>query len=240
MSDRFFLSTPPSAGQAILTGDEARHCSRVLRAQVGDTSRVFDGRGTEGPACSTAIARDTVTIDLGAPLAADAPPPVPLTLAVALPKGDRQKWLVEKLTELGTARLVPLVTERGVAEATDAARERLKRGVIEACKQCGRNTLMEIAEPATLGDLAARHPAAVRLIAHPGSGPLSEKSLTTAGQPIAEIVAAVGPEGGFTPEEIDFAATAGFCQVSLGGHILRIETAAIALAVWASLATTSR
>ena len=144
------------------------------------------------------------------------------------------------LTELGTARLVPLVTERGVAEATDAARERLKRGVIEACKQCGRNTLMEIAEPATLGDLAARHPAAVRLIAHPGCGPLTEKSLTTAGQPIAEIVAAVGPEGGFTPEEIDFAATAGFCQVSLGGHILRIETAAIALAVWASLATTSR
>lgn len=212
----------------------------MLRAKVGDTIRVFDGRGSEWPASITAVGRDTVEIDLGEPLPAGASPPVPLTLAVALPKGDRQKWLVEKLTELGTARLIPLVTERGVAEATNAARERLKRVVIEACKQCGRNTLMEIAAPATLGDLAARHPVAVRLIAHPGSGPLFVASLSTPGQPLAEIVAAVGPEGGFAPEELEQATAAGFQPVSLGTHILRIETAAIALAVWGNLATTSR
>lgn len=224
----------------MLRDDEARHCSRVLRAKVGDTIRVFDGQGSEWPASITAVGRDTVAVTLGEPLPAESTAEVSLTLAVALPKGERQKWLVEKLTELGTARLVPLVTERGVAEATASARERLKRGVLEACKQCGRNTLMEIAEPATLGELAARHPTAVRLIAHPGCGPFTEKSLPTTGQPIAEIVAAVGPEGGFTPEELEQAAAAGFQEVSLGTHILRIETAAIAITVWASLATTSR
>lgn len=227
MSERFFLTEPPSGSDAILRDDEARHCSRVLRAKVGDTIRVFDGHGGEWPACITAVGRDTVAVTLGEPLPAESSPEASLTLAVALPKGERQKWLVEKLTELGTARLVPLVTERGVAEATDAARERLKRGVIEACKQCGRTTLMEIAAPATLGDLAARHPAALRLIAHPGSAALRSQPLAT---PDREIVAAIGPEGGFTAEELDQAAAAGFQPVSLGPHILRIETAAIALA----------
>lgn len=232
MSDRFFLAEPPSGGNAILRDDEARHCSRVLRAKAGDTIRVFDGRGSVWPACITAVGRDTVAVSLGEPLPAESIAEVNLTLAVALPKGERQKWLVEKLTELGTARLVPLVTERGVAEATASARERLKRGVIEACKQCGRNTLMEIAAPATLGDLTARHPAALRLIAHPGNVAL-QSQLPAA--PAQEILAAIGPEGGFTAEELDQAAAAGFQPVSLGPHILRIETAAIALAAWVRL-----
>lgn len=239
MSDRFFLAEPPTGGRAVLQGDEARHCSRVLRAKVGDTIRVFDGRGTEWPASITALARDTVTVALAEPLATESGPRVQLTLAVALPKGERQKWLVEKLTELGTARLVPLVTERGVAEATEGARARLERGVIEACKQCGRNTLMEIATPATLGQLAARHPTSLRLIAHPGGMPLCDQPIASLGHETQEIVAAVGPEGGFTPEELALAAAAGFQPVSLGSHILRIETAAIAVASWKTLSLTS-
>jgi 16S rRNA (uracil1498-N3)-methyltransferase len=237
MSDRFFLAEPPAAGQAILTGDEARHCSRVLRAKEGDTIRVFDGRGTEWVACITAIGRDAVTVTVGEPLMTGSKPSLQLTLAVALPKGERQKWLVEKLTELGTARLVPLITERGVAEATDAARARLERGVIEACKQCGRTFLMEIAPPATLHELAARYPAAVRLVAHPGGTSLGELPLMAPGQPTPEIVAAVGPEGGFTEEEVEQAVAAEFELLSLGAHILRIETAAIAIASWVRIAS---
>jgi 16S rRNA (uracil1498-N3)-methyltransferase len=235
MSDRFFLAEPPTGGRAVLQGDEARHCSRVLRAKEGDTIRVFDGRGTEWLASITALARDTVTVALAEPLATESGPRVQLTLAVALPKGERQKWLVEKLTELGTARLVPLVTERGVAEATDAARTRLERGVIEACKQCGRNTLMDIAAPSTFEELAARHPTSLRLLAHPGGVPLRDQPIAMPGQGFQEIVAAIGPEGGFTLEEVDRAAASGFQPVSLGSHILRIETAAIALASWARL-----
>lgn len=234
MSDRFFLTEPPEGGRAVLRGDEARHCTRVLRAKVGDTIRVFDGHGAEWLACITATARDTVTISLEQQPAIESVPDANLTLAVALPKGDRQKWLVEKLTELGTAQLVPLVTERGVAEATEGARARLERGVIEACKQCGRNTLMSITAPATLGQLAAHHPTALRLIAHPGGAPLRDQPIATPGQ---EIVAAIGPEGGFTVAEIEHAAAAGFRPVSLGSSILRIETAAIALASWARLAS---
>jgi len=226
MSERFFLAAPPEAGRATLSGDEARHLARVLRAKVGDLVRVFDGSGGEWSARVTQIGRDAVALDIGDVVPATPQATRAVTLAVALPKGDRQKWLVEKLTELGVERLVPLVTERGVAEATESARARLERGVVEACKQCGRNTLMEIAEPATLEALATRHPDALRLVAQPGGRPLAEGI----GRDHREIVAAVGPEGGFTPDEISAAERCGFERVSLGPHILRIETAAIALA----------
>jgi 16S rRNA (uracil1498-N3)-methyltransferase len=173
------------------------------------------------------IGRDQVALDLGQAVPGRPLPARPLTLAVALPKGERQKWLVEKLTELGVARLVPLVADRGVAEATPAALERLRRGVIEACKQCGRSLLMEIGEPATLEDLAARHAECLRLVAHPDGGAVADAVADAGRQPIC---AAVGPEGGFTDDEIARAAGLGFHRVSLGPLILRVETAAIALA----------
>ena len=228
MSERFFLGSPARSGQATLVGDEARHLARVLRAKVGDLVRVFDGSGGEWSARVTQIDRDAVALDVGDQLPTAPLPERSVTLAVALPKGDRQKWLVEKLTELGVARLVPLVTERGVAEATESARARLERGVVEACKQCGRNTLMEIAEPATRESLAAAlPPGAVRLIAHPDGIALDALSRPAPG---GAVVAAVGPEGGFTPKEILVADRQGFERASLGPHILRIETAAVALA----------
>lgn len=226
MSERFFLASPPEFSRAILADDEARHLVRVLRARVGDDVRVFDGKGREWLARVAVIDRDRVTLDLVADMPAPPSRARPVTLAVALPKGERQKWLVEKLTELGVARLVPLVTDRGVAEATPAALERLRRGVVEACKQCGRNTLMEIEPPLTLTGLAGRFPHARRLIAHPAGGPLDVGH----GAEAMEIVAAVGPEGGFTEAEIAEAERSGFGRVSLGPLILRIETAAIALA----------
>jgi 16S rRNA (uracil1498-N3)-methyltransferase len=233
MSERFFLATPPVDGRAELVGDEARHLARVLRAAIGDAVAVFDGRGSEWPARVTSIGRDRVGLDVGPPLAAAAPP-LPLTLAVALPKGDRQKWLVEKLTELGCARLVPLVTTRGVAEATPAAIERLGRAAIEACKQCGRTTLLEIAPPAALAAvLAARDPGALALVADPAGEALGPLLAGHAGT----VLALVGPEGGFTAEELTAAEAAGCRRVSLAPHILRVETAAIAVA--AGMATAS-
>lgn len=233
MSERFFLATPPVDGRAELVGDEARHLARVLRAAIGDAVAVFDGRGSEWPARVTSIGRDRVGLEVGPPLAAAAPP-LPLTLAVALPKGDRQKWLVEKLTELGCARLVPLVTTRGVAEATPAAIERLGRAAIEACKQCGRTTLLEITPPATLAAmLAARDPNTVSLVADPSGEALGPLLAGHAGA----VLALVGPEGGFTAEELAVAEAAGCRRVSLAPHILRVETAAIALAAGVAMRT---
>jgi 16S rRNA (uracil1498-N3)-methyltransferase len=231
MSERFFLAVAPRGPTASLVGDEARHLARVLRAKVGETVRVFDGSGTEWPARIDSIGRDRVDLILGEPFVQTETSGRSLTLAVALPKGDRQKWMVEKLTELGVARLVPLVTSRGVAEATPAAIERLKRSVIEACKQCGRSTLLEIAEPRPLAAcVAEKPPGSPGLVADPGGIPVADAVYSASAKQGADMIALVGPEGGFTDEEFAAAVEAGFTAVSLGRHVLRIETAAIAVA----------
>jgi len=226
VSERFYLATPPRDGHAVLAGDEARHLARVMRCTVGDEVVVFDGCGGSWRARVAAIGRDEVRLTVGAarPQASSDRPP--LTLAVALPKGDRQKWLVEKLTELGVDRLIPLVTTRGVAAATSAAVERLERGVIEACKQCGRDTLLRVAEPASVAALVGEaDPAAVLVVADRDAAGLEARAV--AGRP---IIGLVGPEGGFTAEELAAVDAAGGRRVSLGPHILRVETAAVALA----------
>ena len=215
MSERFFIDTLPLGNQAVLKGDEARHLTRVLRAKIGDAVRLFNGRGSEWPAQVVQIGRDTVSLEIGAACVDSPSDSRLLTVAAALPKGDRQKWMVEKLTELG------------VGEATAGAQARLERGVIEACKQCGRNTLMEVAAGHTLDQLLAAIPAGTYgLIAHPGGSPLNTGALRAA----TAVLALVGPEGGFTDDELVAADRSGLVRVSLGPHILRVETAAISLA----------
>ena len=226
MSQRYFLTTPPAGNRAFLEGDEARHAARVMRARTGDSLEVFDGQGRWWTATITEIDRGKVELELGTGSSEPTAAGGRLTLAVALPKGDRQKWLIEKLTELGVDRLVPLQTTRGVAEPTATAIERLRRGVIEACKQCGRCRLLEITAPGTLQSIVSLAPPARRLLADPAGLPLAAAATPTGG----DLLVAVGPEGGFTTEEVAAAEAAGFRRVSLGPHILRIETAAIAMA----------
>ena len=226
MSERFFLSMPPRDGRAVLVGDEARHLARVMRCTVGDEVVVFDGSGTAWRARVASIGRDEVMLDVGEAVTASRLTRVPLTLAVALPKGERQKWLVEKLTELGVERLVPLATVRGVAEATPAAVERLSRGVVEACKQCGRDGLMQIGGSKSVAEVVGgTGGGAVLLVADRDGAPLEEVATGA-----SQVVALVGPEGGFTEEELATIEAAGGRRVSLGPHVLRVETAAIALA----------
>jgi 16S rRNA (uracil1498-N3)-methyltransferase len=227
MSERFHIASPPTAGRARLDGDEARHLVKVLRAKVGEAVTLFDGSGLSWPARVLVIGRGAVELEVGP---ASSSPPVrrpAVTLAVALPKGERQKWLVEKLTELGVERLVPLLTERGVAEPTAAAIERLKRGVIEACKQSGRDRLMAIGTPATVAETVASKPAAaVGIVADPAGEPLAASGW----REVKEVIGLVGPEGGFAPAELAAAAAAGWPRVAIGSYVLRIETAAVALA----------
>lgn len=211
----------------LLTGDEARHLAGVMRARVGDEVTLFDGSGCEFAAKVTKLGKQAVELEIVARHEISRELDRPLTLGVALPKGDRQKWLVEKATELGVTRLVPLVTERGVAQPVEAALDRLRRSVIEASKQCGRNRLLEIGEPLALAEFSAAAPAhALRLIAHPGGA--EARTLETGD----ELWAAVGPEGGFTDEEVAAAERAFWQRVALGKAILRVETAAMALAAW--------
>lgn len=229
MSHRFFSESPlkldpDHPAPARLTDAEAHHFLHVMRGSVGDRVTLFDGSGREFEAEAIETTRREVTLALRSCAEVDREPAVGLTLGVALPKGDRQKVLVEKLTELGVARLVPLTTERSVATPKAAGLNKLRRAVIEASKQCGRNRLMVIEEPMGLTRFLDTTEAAAKWIAHPYN----------ASQPVPEAVGpfavAVGPEGGFTEAEVAAAAAAGWAGRSLGKSILRIETAAIAFA----------
>jgi 16S rRNA (uracil1498-N3)-methyltransferase len=232
MSDRFFAAPPIVGERAELSGDEARHLVAVMRAAVGDEVILFDGSGAEFAACIIALGKRTVELAVTDRREVSRELARPVTLAVALPKGDRQKWLVEKATELGVARLVPLVAERGVAQPVESARERLGRTVIEASKQCGRNRLMEIGAPQAAADFFRRASSAAAqcLLAERGGEALENFAGCVANA--AELICAVGPEGGFSDAERVAALASGWRPVSLGLGTLRVETAAIALAAW--------
>lgn len=246
MSERFYSVEPITGEWATLAGPEAHHLLHVMRATAGTPVTLFDGSGAEFTGVVESVRRAEAVVRVAERREVNRELPFELTVGVALPKGDRQKWLVEKLTELGVATLVPLITERGVAQPTASAAERLQRSVIEAAKQCGRNRLMKIAEPAAwkewvgadvrlkMSDLrftdqeaiAGSNVAMERIVAHPDGVPVGELQLQRNGA----VVVAVGPEGGFTEDEIAAANDAGWRKVSLGARILRVETAAIALA----------
>ncbi len=224
MSTRFYSETPLKLGAITLTGPEAHHLLHVMRAAVGMELTLFDGHGSEFTANITRLSRNDVECEVFAEERIDRERSAPFTLAVALPKGDRQKVLVEKLTELGVTRLVPLVTERSIADKTAGGLDKLRRLVIEASKQCGRNRLMEITQPIAWGEYVTTAVSPQRVIAHP-SGELNEQLSSG-----VETIAAIGPEGGLSDAEVELAIKSGWQCVALGPRILRIETAAIALA----------
>lgn len=235
MADRYFVEHRIETERIVLGPPEGHHLARVMRAQPGDAVTLFDGSGAEFDATIVRIVRDQVELTVGERREVDRELRMRLLLAVALPKGDRQKWLVEKAVEQGVASLVPLRTERGVAQPADSALARLRRAVIEASKQCGRNRLMEIAEPEKWSEFAARDSReTLRLIAQPGATQSISAACRTDGSSQAarqrEICIAVGPEGGFSDQEFNLALAHGWQGVSLGRRILRVETACLVLA----------
>jgi 16S rRNA (uracil1498-N3)-methyltransferase len=228
---RFHL--PPESWQTgLLTGDEARHLSQVLRIKPGETVTVFDGCGRRAQAEVLTVSRDRVSLRTGDSLTPPAPLPA-ITLAQAVPKGKNMDLIVQKAVELGIAAIQPLVTRNTVVQPGAGKSDKWRRTALEACKQCGQDMLPRIAEPLPFGRWlesgAGVPPAAhhLKLIA----------SLSPVAKPLREILRAhpattaatllVGPEGDFTPEETTAALDAGFLPVSLGGIVLRVETATL-------------
>lgn len=224
---RFHL--PPDAWQTgTLTGDEARHLSQVLRIRPGETITVFDGHGRRASAEVLTVSRDLVYLGLGE--AQTPPPPMPaITLAQAIPKGKNMDLIVQKAVELGIARIHPLVTRNTVVQPGDGKSDKWRRNALEACKQCGQDTLPEIYNPQPFERwLASQNEAGgLKLIASlaPGARPLRETLHDHPGTTAATLL--VGPEGDFTPEETNAAIAGGFLPVSLGSIVLRVETAAL-------------
>jgi len=236
MTQRYFLSQPPKDQFAVLVGDEAHHLLKVMRKKIGEEVFLFDGSGVEYRAAVATIERNQVTLLVRESRQSHLEWAVPLTLATALPKGDRQKWLIEKLTELGCTRVIPLHTELSVAKAEPQVRKRLERYVIEASKQCGRLKLMEIEPQADFNDLIDRfgeNTTSANLLIHPISdenvGQICIHDWVVNRPSLDALNVLVGPEGGFSPQEVQLALEKEWIPLDLGPRVLRTETAAIAV-----------
>lgn len=224
MSNRFYVNSPLAPGRVAIAGSEARHMAAVCRLRPGDPVCLFNGDGSEYPGRVAAVTKRLVEVEVAMQNPISRERPTRLIVVSALPKAGRLEFMIEKLTELGVSRFVPLRTERSVVHPAEGRLEKLRRTVIESSKQCGRNVLMSI-DP--LSDWRAvlnhREWPNDRRIADPTGGN---------SEPVAgDVVIATGPEGGWTSEELSASHAAGWQCISLGARVLRVETAAIAAAV---------
>ena len=229
MAERFYVNCELKPGPVLVQGAEAHHLAVVCRLRPGDAVCLFNGDGHQYPARIEEITRREVALEVFAVESPARELPFHLHVAAPLPRGDRAQFLLEKLTELGVTSFTPLRTARSVVHPRETKLDKLQRYVIEASKQCGRNVLLEVQSmvewPAFCA--AAELPPR-RVVAHPGAD--GTRSMAE-NEPGYDTVVAVGPEGGFTEDEVALARAAGWRLLDLGPRILRVETAAIALAV---------
>lgn len=226
---RFFA--PPSAFNftqrtITLTADEARHLREVLRLKPGDEVSVFDGAGKEFRARVAQASREFAELDLDEEIQPARPEsPLQITLAVALLKGEKFDLVVQKATELGVTKIVPLMTRYAdikLRDEADASKRvaRWQRIALEAAKQCGRAVVPEVSLPVTLAPLLD---GSCLLFSEKGGQGLTRMETD-------QVTAIIGSEGGWSDEELDQARAAGAQIITLGGRILRAETAAITAA----------
>jgi 16S rRNA (uracil1498-N3)-methyltransferase len=233
---RFYL--PPqqcSPPTLTLSGREAHHALHVLRVRIGETVTVLDGAGREFTCKVSVAARDTITLRVEQQRMVD-PLPCAITLVQAIPKGKIIESIIQKATELGAARIVPLLSDRVVTQLDDdsaaSKAEKWQQVAIEAIKQSGNAWLPEVEPPITPKELLARgNPAELFLIGslredarHPREH--IEAFVKQHGRAPKSICVWVGPEGDFTAAELDEAHTAGALPINLGRLVLRSETAA--------------
>ncbi len=233
MTRRRWIADSWTDSTATLTGNQANHLFRVLRAEVGTKFDVLAGDRVWRSAITTAN-EDSVAFQFLEEVAASAA--LPLTVLLSVFKFDRFEWAVEKLTELGVAKIEPVIsrrTEKHLGQAATNRVERWRRIAVEAAKQSRRASIPVIADPRPLRDaILSTDKAAIRLL-------LAEQEMEQSllhvlqGERIAdrrEFVLAVGPEGGWTEDEVSLFIEQEWKAVTLGSTILRAETAAITAA----------
>jgi 16S rRNA (uracil1498-N3)-methyltransferase len=217
-----------SGNRQTIEGDAANHITRVLRLEQGDPLTVFDGRGGEYAARIEAIRKGAVVVEVQERSPSERESPLSLTLAQGVSRGERMDWVVQKATELGVTRIIPLLTERTVVklDARQSERRLLHwQGVaIAACEQSGRNRIPDIAAPLELHDfLRGIDSGATRLLL----SPTGTQRVDDLQAPEGGMVVLIGPEGGLAESEQRAAIAAGFIAVRLGPRVLRTETAAV-------------
>jgi 16S rRNA (uracil1498-N3)-methyltransferase len=241
MTRRRWIADTWDEATASLTGEQASHLIRVLRAQAGMEFDIVAGDRV-WRAVIAGITGDAVRFNLLAEVQAD--PALPIRLLLSVFKFDRMEWIIEKATELGVERIVPCIarrTEKHLAQAAQARVERWKRIAREAAQQSRRSDIPSIDDPVTLKAAARRETSALRLLLAEQERTTTlklamEESLAASGDEMPAVHLAVGPEGGWVAEEEALFDSEGWRSVSLGPRILRAETAAItAVAVVAAM-----
>lgn len=216
---------------AIIKGEEAQHISRVLRMKKGDNVTLCDGEGTFYDATLTDFSDKTVTAQISEGYPAPTEPTVQLTVFQGVPKNPKLETVIQKLTEIGAVRLVPMDTKRAVAKLDKSAKvERLRKIAQEAAKQSKRGIVPEVTDCVPFKkavEMAAQ--ADLALIPYEEETEVSLKSALRGKNP-KTVSVMIGPEGGFDESEIRMAKDAGLQSVTLGKRILRTETAPLTVA----------
>jgi 16S rRNA (uracil1498-N3)-methyltransferase len=242
---RVYIDGELSPGSIVdLAKDTASHLAKVLRARSGDQIVLFNGDGREFSGAIEAVRGSRVSASIGAARTVDRESPLKITLVQCVPRGDRMDFIVQKATELGVARIVPVLSQRSVVrldEGQAASKQAHWQAVaVSACEQCGRNRLPSIeSAQSLLNYLGAMAPlgaagADLRLVLEPEraeQAPGTLRSSQLGGDAFSIAAIAIGPEGGFAPEELEAFDLSSFSRASLGPRVLRTETAAISALV---------
>lgn len=220
MRVRLYVPEAEKGKEAAISKEQVRHL-KVLRLKEGDKIGIFDGKGHEFEATYSGKVSNKIKLDKE--IKGQEELKIKITLAIAVPKGARMDVLVEKVSEIGVSNIVPMICSRSVVEPREAKVERWRKIVIEACAQSERSIVPTISEPVKFGELLStikqyNH----AFICHKTGIPLTKEYCEC-----PDIILIVGPEGDFTPAEMEAAKEAGCTLVSLGPTILRTETAGI-------------
>ena len=227
---RVHVPGPLAAGRmCAVKGDAATRLARVLRLSAGDALILFDGQGGQYAARIEAIGKGTVDVAVLERQLIERESPLSLTLAQGVSRGERMDWVVQKGTELGVSRLVPVLSERSVVrldpKQAQSKQRHWQRVAVAACEQSGRDRIPQVAAPVALVQfLESLSPGGTRLLLSP-EGLVTLESLPP---PAGDIIVLIGPEGGLTEEEGRAARGQGFTALRLGPRVLRTETAAVA------------
>jgi 16S rRNA (uracil1498-N3)-methyltransferase len=235
---RFFVAGPLAPGMTVDVGEHAQQLTLVLRMQVGDELLLLDGSGQEFHARIAALSRHAASVHVLAGRPCLAEPKLHLSLYQCSLKQDKFEWVLQKGTELGVSRFVPVIAERSVVRPAAALLNKYARWtaiVREAAEQCGRARVPEIGPPLEwAAAVASRTQAGVLAWEEASNAPSLAAWLQEQGSALKRLSILIGPEGGVTAREAQAAVAQGWKLVSLGPRILRAETAAVTAAALAA------
>ncbi|MFA6095976.1 MAG: RsmE family RNA methyltransferase [Candidatus Paceibacterota bacterium] len=224
---RFYIQAALQKGQQIALSDEKllHQMRSVFRFQPGDTVILFDGDGRDYVSEIVSLTKSEGVLRVTQMTENAWKPRMKLAIAISMIKKDNFEWIVEKATELGVSEIIPLISER--SEKKGWNRERAERIMIEACEQSGRSDIPKLGEMMTLEDFMNTEKREVTVFHTENLSPIYETKANDSGK---EIVALVGPEGGWSDKEVEAFRAKGYAIAKLSTPVLRAETAAIAIA----------